>query len=339
VTLKSMRDVVKNAHDAHTWLKDIPGEVKDVAVRDMVKAREAHFAKLRKMKSSARHDAEFKFRTKRDHQQSVEVRARDMTRKKGSFSILSLDKLVYADKTALPTVVKMSVRFVRDILGRYYVVIPQEVTKKSENQAHLGHTVALDPGVRTFQTTYDSLGLVTKWGGGDMREIYVMCRKADRLQASITKKIGSARRGAKRAWLRVLDAIKNKVKDIHRKSALWLCENYKVILIPVFETSKMVRKGKRKLNTQTARNMLTWSHYGFRQALKAKAELHPWVNVIECEEPYTSKTCGRCGEIDFELGGSKIFACKRCTYVADRDANGARNIMLRYLSLYCEVPG
>ena len=123
-------------------------------------------------------------------------------------------------------------------------------------------------------------------------------------------------------------------KEIHRKLAAWLCENYRVILIPVFETSRMVAtRGMRKISSKIVRSMLTWSHYAFRQLLKAKAELYPWVRVVECDEAYTSKTCGSCGEIHATLGGSKVFECKKCAYTADRDLNGARNILLRWLTL------
>ena len=34
-----------------------------------------------------------------------------------------------------------------------------------------------------------------------------------------------------------------------------------------------------------------------------------------------------------KLGVSKNFKCPSCTYCADRDANGARNILLRYLTI------
>jgi putative transposase len=210
--------------------------------------------------------------------------------------------------------------------------------KKSENQAPQTpeSIVSLDPGIRTFQTTYDASGLTTEWGKGDMSQIFLACRKVDKMQQTWQAKKGRRRRGAKRVWLRMHDKIKNKVNEIHRKLAVWLCENYKVVLIPKFESSKMVKRINRKINTNTARNMLTWSHYQFRELLKAKAELYPWVNIVECEEPYTSKTCGCCGELNNKLGGAKIFRCKGCDYVADRDINGARNILLRYLSLFCE---
>lgn len=338
VNLATLRAKVKDAHEKHAWLKDIPCEIKDVAVRDIDKARKAHFAKLNKKMEKdpkARHDATFKFKSKKDPQESFEVRGRDMSRKSGKFASLNLSAINAAEK--LPSEVDTAVRFIRDKLGRYYLIVPCQVARKGENHAPQTpeSIVSLDPGVRSFQTTYDGSGLATEWGKGDMSHIFLLSRKADKAHQTWGQKTGSKRRGAKRAWLRILDTIKNKVKEIHRKLAVWLCENYKVILIPTFESSKMVRRGKRKINTMTARNMLTWSHYGFRELLKTKAELYPWVNVVECEEPYTSKTCGCCGELNNKLGGAKTFKCKKCGYVADRDINGARNILLRYLSLYC----
>ncbi len=55
------------------------------------------------------------------------------------------------------------------------------------------------------------------------------------------------------------------------------------------------------------------------------------VLVVRCNESYTSKTCPNCGHIHQHLGGAKTFRCSQCGYTADRDANGARNIMLRAL--------
>jgi len=55
------------------------------------------------------------------------------------------------------------------------------------------------------------------------------------------------------------------------------------------------------------------------------------VLVVRCNESYTSKTCPHCGHIHNRLGGSKVFKCPECGYQASRDANGARNIMIRAL--------
>jgi predicted site-specific integrase-resolvase/predicted RNA-binding Zn-ribbon protein involved in translation (DUF1610 family) len=114
----------------------------------------------------------------------------------------------------------------------------------------------------------------------------------------------------------------------------WLCRTYRVVLLPRFETQQMVRRGARRIRSRTARSMLTLSHYRFRTLLQHKAREHPWCEVVTCSEEYTSKTCGACGAIHARLGGSKRFACPTCGVRLDRDVNGARNILLKYLSQF-----
>ena len=126
--------------------------------------------------------------------------------------------------------------------------------------------------------------------------------------------------------------IRDLVSESHRKLAKYFCESYNVILLPKFETSQMVRRGARRFNSRVARQMLTWSHYRFRQCLDSKAEEYPWVNVMPVTEEYTSKTCGCCGKIFWKLGGSKVFRCFYWGFSAPRDFNGARNILLKWLS-------
>jgi putative transposase len=46
-------------------------------------------------------------------------------------------------------------------------------------------------------------------------------------------------------------------------------------------------------------------------------------------ESYTSKTCGKCGEINNKLGSQSIFKCKTCKIEIDRDINAARNICIK----------
>ncbi|CAG8447381.1 9219_t:CDS:2 [Scutellospora calospora] len=74
----------------------------------------------------------------------------------------------------------------------------------------------------------------------------------------------------------------------------------------------------------TARNMLTWSHYKFKMFLRHKIREYLDMNLIECTEEYTSKTCTRCGMIN-KLGGSKNFTCGSCGLKIDRDHNEKRD--------------
>lgn len=93
----------------------------------------------------------------------------------------------------------------------------------------------------------------------------------------------------------------------------------------------MTKKNKRKIRTKTARQMLTWSHYRFKQVLKNKAEFSG-CHVIDVTEEFTSKTCTKCGHIHQKLGGSKVFKCPECGHNLKRDFNGALGIMLKALS-------
>ena len=49
-------------------------------------------------------------------------------------------------------------------------------------QSTLG-VVALDPGVRTFQTTFNLNSIVTEWGKGDYTRIGRLCHAYDKLQS------------------------------------------------------------------------------------------------------------------------------------------------------------
>ena len=338
VNRAALRQVVKEKEVSEPWLNDIPRAIKDVAVRDFEKARVAHFAKLKTMKTTATttaRPATFKFRSRRDKQQSFEVNWRDMETKSGYYVFIHLENINAREK--LPAKVEHAVRFVKDRLNRYFIVVPTKVYRRPVREGRRKRTIALDPGVRTFQTMYDDAGNGVEWGKGDMKQLFRLCRLMDRLQSKMSKAEvrSKKRKSMRRAWIRIQERIQNLVKDAQCKLAKWLCEEYTVILVPKFETSRMIRKLERKIHAKTARNMVTWRHYQFREMLKAKAKLYSDVKVVECSEAYTSKTCGRCGTIHAKLGGSKTFNCPSCGLEADRDLHAARNILLRYLSFNC----
>lgn len=134
------------------------------------------------------------------------------------------------------------------------------------------------------------------------------------------------------------EKVKNMVTEVHRKAAKWLLETFDCILLPAFQSKKMSQKKqehgnkKRKLGRKTVRQMLNWCHYSFREYLLHKVKEYPGKRVIVCDEAYTSKCCGNCGTLNQKLGSSKSFSCSNCNYKADRDDNGARNVLLRHLT-------
>jgi hypothetical protein len=76
---------------------------------------------------------------------------------------------------------------------------------------------------------------------------------------------------------------------------------------------------------------LALGHYTFRQRLLNEARKHAGVRVLLVNEAFTSKTCGNCGWIHKTLAGNKDFRCRECNTRMDRDFNGARNVLLRFL--------
>lgn len=194
-------------------------------------------------------------------------------------------------------------RLMRTKLGHHYLCIPKPLEVRLENQGPIfdvdeelrgAGVVALDPGIRTFQTCFNPSGLVTEWGKGDIARIYRLCHAYDKLQSKWSQKEVRQRKRyrLKRAAMRVQFKIRNLVDDLHKKMVKWLCMNHRVVLIPSFETSQMLRKGQRRIGSKTARAMATWSHYRFKQRLLHKSREHLWCQSIICDEHYTSKTFG-----------------------------------------------
>jgi len=110
---------------------------------------------------------------------------------------------------------------------------------------------------------------------------------------------------------------------------------YAVILLPKFDTSQMVKRRGRRLNKKTTRGLLTWGHFKFRQRLLQMAELLRRCTVVICDESYTSTTCDAYGNIHKNMSGNKTFLCPNpsCSYVAGRDANGARYVLIGTTSI------
>lgn len=100
----------------------------------------------------------------------------------------------------------------------------------------------------------------------------------------------------------------------------------------------MVTKENRVFGRKTAREMLTWSHYEFQQHLLWKSKLcdEHRNKVIIVSESYTTKTCGQCGVINNNVGGSEVFKCGSCGLKSDRDLHAARNILIKNMG-FCDT--
>ena len=324
------------------WASEFPYEIRDGAMRDLTNAHKACCEKNtgRKERGEKAEAFSFRFRCKKDRKQSILMRKSVWNKRAGTTYANIFTPLMKASEEPLPATLLHDGRLVREKVGkrsRYYYIFNQLLEPVGENQAHLDEAVcAVDPGVRCFATIYDPRRCsVVNWGDGDMKRIYSLAVQVDKLQslwsASGVKHRRRYRLKAKAALFR--SRIRSVVDETHKKLCTYLCSNYSVVLMPEFTTSKMVSRKHRKIGSRTARSMYTWAHYRFRQRLLHKVREYPSCKVVLCDEAYTSMTCGACGTLHHCLGASKQFRCPSCGCTLDRDANGARNILLRYLSL------
>lgn len=231
-----------------------------------------------------------------------------------------------------------------DKLGRFWMHCPYS-REMPENQRQSSRWTALDPGNRVFLTGYDPSGHAFKLGTHASNRIVRLCQHLDSLVSKtdlldshknkerwhgkkkkrVCQKVARMRKAQQRLRYRIKDL----VTELHWKCASWLCSRYTDIILPKFPTQQMVcKEGGRCIRSKTARGLMTFSHFTFRQRLIHTASM-TGSKVYIRDEDYTSKTCTNCGTIHDGLGSSGVFKCPRCHVKACRDGAAARNIFLK----------
>ena len=308
-----------------SWVLETPFEIRDSAMVDLYRSFDTNF-KIKKKNPS--HTFEIKFRSRKDVQV---IKIPGSVIKNGYIfkSFCGKDKLKGFENWSS---FMGEVVIQKDRIGNFYACVTEqsELTPPNVGDPSDLKVVALDPGVRTFNTAVDTKGVVTEFAPNDVGRIYRMCHHMDKLQSrAFDKSIPSKRRyNLRKGWHRAIKRVKDLVQDVRNKTVKHLVTNYDVIFLPEFNTKQMVNRAKRRIDKGTARGMMTWSHYSFKELLKTTA-LREGVKLVIVTEEYTSKTCSCCGFIHKKLGKSKVFDCPSCRVVMDRDENGARNILLK----------
>jgi putative transposase len=185
-------------------------------------------------------------------------------------------------------------------LGQYFFCIPVDIESKPTSDIQ-GRVCAIDPGIRTMATVYDVSGRhgCTYWGCGPsfLRFLWIS-RKISRIQSRVDS--SSTRHHSRRNMRKLMARLRSRLKyladEMHHLFAHWLCRNFETILLPEFRTKRMAKRGARVIGKKSVKVLSSWSHYRFKQFLQHKAREYS-TNVIICDEHWTSKTCGNCGNI------------------------------------------
>ena len=303
-----------------SYVKKVPYQIKKIAVKD------CYIAFTNGCKKAKQSGETFKlsFRTRKDPKQSCYI-PKSALSYEGIYKTLS-GSLKMKERWLLNNDY-CDLRLVREY-NKWYIIIPVKLSDTmlpvSDNQ-RMGDVVALDPGIRSFMTFFSENGYFGSIGN-EFKRLNSLQHKLDKL---ISKKDLYKDKKKKRNLYRHIGTIRKRIEflvdELHWKTINFLVRNFKVILLPTFETSDMVKKDDRKINKSVVRSMRSYRFYEFGERLKNKCEEYG-VCLIRTNESYTSKTNSFTGEI-FNIGSRKSFKYDGVT--VDRDINGARNILLR----------
>ena len=316
------------------WHRSAPREVLVGAIFDACRAvstaKKSNAQLARDKSRGRRQDEDFarvRFRSRKNPRQTFTVQANCV----GDSGIYrsKLGDMQMAENLPVPenrNICRLSMRY-----GQYHLAVPydEKPPPERENQARV---MALDPGVRSFLTWYcaDSVG---KIGEGAFFRIQRLCERLDDLLSRAAKSPARKRRNMRRAANKMRLRIENLVQELHRQAARFLVDNFDVILLPGFETSEMVERGRRRIRSKTVRNLLTLAHYRFKLFIRHKAA-ETGAIVLDVSEAYTTKTVSWTGEVLENLGGASVVVAQDGERM-DRDYNGARGI---YLCALGDIP-
>jgi putative transposase len=338
-TFYTIRDLIKNNYPS--WLKEfnVPSHLIDKAINE---ATDNYDKCLQKINKKQIFYFKLEHKTKKDKMQTMNIELSMIHSQTNSLfynlSENSKNKYVFRN-------IKSSCKFSKyknicdssitynQRLNEFYLNINYEDVKLPNKEILNNKKIgSIDPGIKTFTTIYSD-NSIDKIGIGIREKIEKICRDIDILTSKQNKKDDKKykynyqkRRSLRKALHRKIKYLDNLKTEMHNKTIKFLCDNYGKIIIPPFETQKMVSESK--IDNRTSRSLMNLSYYKFLRKLKNRCKEYD-IELAIRPEYYTSKTCTRCGNIKKDLKNADIYKCNICNLHIDRDTNGARNIMLR----------
>ena len=353
LVMASDKDIPDDAPDA--WLKKIPYDTRQGAVKELVGAYKSAFALKR-----GGHIKKFQmhFKRKKAVRQVFHCRANAFDPEDRVIFRTRLGKKGGKLRTRRSDLSKLLGRHDEDEKhgdfviqktrpGAWYICLPRKVkadrTPVFETAPY--KSVFVDPGVRSFGSLYSPDGICGKVGDRFCeRFLDKLAKKVHKLTSLYSSRKGPDGRRLKARTVRNLkrrcqilrNKIKHKVDDLHWKTCTFMTTAFQKIFIPQFGIKEMVKKKsrrgrKRVIGCETTRRMLELAHGRFLERLKYCARIK-CREVYIVPESFTTMTCGACGVQNRSVGGSHTFKCQTCGYKMDRDLHGARNICLSTMS-------
>jgi putative transposase len=304
----------ENYKTINSWMLNYHYDIRDEAMNDCLKNYNSNIAKYKIDKKPF----SINFKSKKNKCDSIAVLAKHWNYSRGLLSDIFTSSMNASKK--LPKKLNYDSRLIKNNLNQYFLCIPKPLEMKQLGcEKQTPKIISLDPGVRTFITGYDPNYKTLELSYNDIGKIGRLLHYKKKLQKFSKYSI-------RKAFRRINMKIYNLVDDCHKKLAKYICSNYNYVLIP-----KLNFHNFKNLNKSAKNKMIAWRHCDFVKRLQNKSREYN-TKVIVVEEDYTSMTCTNCGCINNNLGSSKDFNCSNCNINIDRDINGSRNILLKYIT-------
>jgi putative transposase len=244
-----------------------------------------------------------------------------VSKNENSIFIRQLGKII--SSLPLSTITQNSILQYDSHRKTYVIITPKNV--KASKEVNQYKKCGIDIGVRTFLTVYskaESYEIGTKTN----KIIDRYNERLDNIKSNFNENIINGKR-YNQLWIKYSEKLKNKINDMHNKSANLLLTNFETIIIGKVSINKMISNIKGNLKSITKRRLIALSHYKFRMKLKQMAVKYG-TKIIEVNEYLTSKNCHNCNKINDNLGANKVFDCPNCKTIMDRDINASINIYI-----------
>ncbi len=319
--MKNNKDIKDTDEDA--WLKNVPYDTRQLSIKNALSSIKSSFELLKKgIIKKFKHS----YKSKKENKQIFHVDHRALKNLELFPNLLkehSKLKVEKRYKKYYDYVPQNDLIILKD--GKKYFILysKEKVFNKYEQKNKI---ISLDPGVKKFQSFYTPDGYCGSIGDENLKnKVLKIEKKIDNLKSLKSKtKDKKIKNRLKSKCYELTTKVKNIVNDFHWKISSFLTRNYKEILLPIFESSKM----KKNLNNYTNRYLDILSHYKFKQKMIYQSKKYGSELKI-VDESYSTKTCGNCGCMNHFVGNSNLFWCPYCKIELERDYQAARNILIK----------
>ena len=303
------------------WELETPKDIRAGAVNDVCKAYKTGFANL---KAGNVRGFRLGWRKKTDMQQGMVIPKSFIKNREGVITLAPTfletaggATFVLGKKTAKKhrqLVIDHDCRLVQK-QGQFWLFVPVTTEAPSTRPTYSTYS-GVDPGVRTFMTTFGSEGCYEyeETRPGQLEEL-------DRALATLNNRSKSLR---KRAYMKRHQKKEHLVDELHWTTIHALLQRNDVLFYGDIQSHDIVRGKKQRTLNQQINNR---KYYQFKQRLMFKA-VERGKKVFLVKEHYTTQTCSGCGTLNTP-GNSKLYHCHLCQTTVGRDVNASKNILMK----------